>query len=132
MLFLSMCHLMMLLPSFGQLCEKQGQSSRGVLKKTCSENIHQIYRRSPMPSNLIETTSASVFPCKFAAYFQNILYQEHLWTAASGKNGLFIHIFLKKYKWMSITNKLHYIEFIFIHCSLNPHDWCIPNKLSIK
>ena len=29
-------------------------------------------------------TSAWVFNCKFAAYFQNTFYQEHLWKAASG------------------------------------------------
>ena len=28
-------------------CRKQ--TSRGVLKKRCSENMHQIYRRTPMP-----------------------------------------------------------------------------------
>ena len=28
-------------------------------------------------------TSAWVFSCKFAAYFQNTFSQEHLWTAAS-------------------------------------------------
>ena len=28
-------------------------------------------------------TSAWVFSCKFAAYFQNIFFSEHLWTAAS-------------------------------------------------
>ena len=27
----------------------QKQSSRGVLKKRCSKNIHQIYRKTPMP-----------------------------------------------------------------------------------
>ena len=27
----------------------QKQPSRGVLKKKCSENIQQIYRRTPMP-----------------------------------------------------------------------------------
>ena len=33
------------------LCSKkpQNQPPRGVLKKKCSENIHQIYRRTPMP-----------------------------------------------------------------------------------
>ena len=28
---------------------EQKQPSRGVLKKKCSENMHQIYRRTPMP-----------------------------------------------------------------------------------
>ena len=30
-------------------------------------------------------TSAWVFFCKFAGYFQNIFSQEHLWAAASGQ-----------------------------------------------
>ena len=42
----------------------QKQSSRGVLGKRCSENMQQIYRRTPMPKrdfnkvacNFIETT----------------------------------------------------------------------------
>ena len=29
------------------------------------------------------STLAWIFSCKFAAYFQNIFFQEHLWTAAS-------------------------------------------------
>ena len=43
----------------------QKQPSRGVLRKRCSENIQEIYRRS--------VTSALVLSCKFAAYFQNTL-----------------------------------------------------------
>ena len=30
-------------------CTKQKQPSRGVLKKRCSENMQQIFRRTPMP-----------------------------------------------------------------------------------
>ena len=41
-------------------------------------------------------TSASVFSCKFAAYFQSMLLQEHLWRAASGPC----------YCLVSISNKL--------------------------
>ena len=37
------------------------ESFRGVLKKMCFENMHQIYRRTPMPK----------CACTFAAYFQN-------------------------------------------------------------
>ena len=48
------------------MTEIQKQPSRGVLSKRCSENM------------------AWVFSCKFAVYFQNTFYQEHLWTAASG------------------------------------------------
>ena len=36
-------------------------------------------------SNFIEITLAWVFSCKFAAYFQNIFLQKHLWRAASFK-----------------------------------------------
>ena len=54
--------------------------------------MQQIYRRTPMPKcNLNEValqlylnrTSAWVFSCKFAAYFQNTFSMEHLWVAAS-------------------------------------------------
>ena len=58
----------------------QKQPSRGVLKKRCSENMLQIYWRTPIPKcdfNKVSMqlywncSSAWVFPCKFAAYFQN-------------------------------------------------------------
>ena len=61
----------------------QKQPSRGVLKKTCSEIMQQICRESPMPKcdfNKVALqiywnhTSAWVFSCKFAAYFQNTFY----------------------------------------------------------
>ena len=32
------------------LIKKQKQPTRGVLRKRCSENMHEIYRRTPMPS----------------------------------------------------------------------------------
>ena len=69
----------------------QKQPSRGVLKKRCSENMPQIYRRTPMPKCTFNKvakqpywnrTLAWVFSCKFAAYFQNTFSQEHLWVAA--------------------------------------------------
>ena len=59
---------------------KKKQPSRGVLIKTCSENMQQIYRRTPMPKcdfNKVAKqlywnhTLAWVFFCKFAVYFQN-------------------------------------------------------------
>ena len=34
----------------------QKQPSRGVLRKRCSKNMQQIYRRTPMQSNFIEIT----------------------------------------------------------------------------
>ena len=57
----------------------QKQPSRGVLKKRCSENIQQIYARTPMLKcdfNKVAKqlywnhTSAWVLSCKFVAYFQ--------------------------------------------------------------
>ena len=59
----------------------QKQPPRGVPRKKCSENMQQIYRRTPMPKcdfNKVakqlywNCTSAWVFSCKFTAYFQNI------------------------------------------------------------
>ena len=58
----------------------QKQPPRGVPMKMCSENIQQIYRRTPMPKcdfNKVAKqlyrnhTLAWVSSCKFAAYFQN-------------------------------------------------------------
>ena len=57
-----------------------------VLKKRCSENMQQIYRRTRMPKCDFKLywnrTSAWVFSCTFAAHFQNTFPQEHLWVAA--------------------------------------------------
>ena len=56
----------------------QKQSFIGLLKKWCSENMQQIYRRTLMPNcdfNKValqlywNCTSAWMFSCKFAAYF---------------------------------------------------------------
>ena len=61
-------------------CYIQKQPARCVFRKRCSENIQQIYRRTPMPKcdfNKVakqlysNRTLAWVFSCKFAAYFQN-------------------------------------------------------------
>ena len=69
----------------------QKQPPRGVLKKRCSENMQEIYRRTRMSkcdfnklqNNFIEIASEWVSSYNFAAYFQNIFSQEHLWVAAS-------------------------------------------------
>ena len=70
----------------------QKQPPRGVLKKWCSENMQQIYMKTSLPKYdfnkvslqlYLNHTSAWVFSCKFAAYFQNIFYQINLWRAAS-------------------------------------------------
>ena len=55
------------------------QPTRGVLKTRCSENMQQIYRRTPMPKcdfnkaakQLYWNTSTWLFSCKFVAYLQN-------------------------------------------------------------
>ena len=58
----------------------QKQPPRGVSRKRRSENMQQIYMRTPMPKcdyNKValqlycNRTLAWVFSCKFAAYFQN-------------------------------------------------------------
>ena len=56
----------------------QKQPSKGVLKKRCSENMQQIYRRThkcDFSNAAVELywncTLAWVFSCKFAAYFRN-------------------------------------------------------------
>ena len=68
-------HFYLLLKIFGRK-----QLSRDVLRKRCYENMQQIYRRTSMLkgdfNNVAKQlywnhTSASVFSCKFAAYFQN-------------------------------------------------------------
>ena len=75
----------------------QRQPTIGVLRKRCSKNMLQNYRRTPMPKcdfNKVAKqlywnhTSAWVFSCKFAAYFQNTFSQEHLWRAAFGHRHL--------------------------------------------
>ena len=50
----------------------QKQRPRGIPRKRCSENMHQIYGRTPMPKCDFNKV-AWVFSCKFAAYFQNTL-----------------------------------------------------------
>ena len=63
-----------------------------VFRKSCFEIMQQIYRRILTPKCDFNKdakqlywnrTSAWVFSCKFAAYFQNNFSQEHLQMAAS-------------------------------------------------
>ena len=56
----------------------QKQPLRGVLKKRCSENMQQIYRRTLMPKCNFNKVAK-----QFAAYFQNNFFKEHLCVAAS-------------------------------------------------
>ena len=58
---------------------KQKQPYKGVLRKRCSENMQQIYRRTPIPKcdfnkvalQLYRNGTSAWCSCKFAAYFQN-------------------------------------------------------------
>ena len=61
----------------------------------------QIYKRTILPEGDFNKvvlqlywnhTSAWVFSCKFAAYFQNIFSEEHLWTPASDRLSLTIYL----------------------------------------
>ena len=61
-------------------CDQIRRESLMGIKKKCSENMQQIYRRTPMPKWDLDKvalqiywnrTSAWVFTCKFAAYFEN-------------------------------------------------------------
>ena len=66
-------------PSVKISAKWQKQPYTGVLKERCSEDIHQICRRIPIPKCdfikvafelYLNRTSVWVFPCKFAVYFQ--------------------------------------------------------------
>ena len=68
------------------------QPSIGVLRKRCTENMQQIYRRTLMLKCYFNRfakelywnhTSVWVFSWKFAVYFQNTFSLEHLSMAAS-------------------------------------------------
>ena len=76
----------------GIVNSSQKQPPRGVFKKRCSENMQQIYRRTPMPKcdfNKVAKqlywnhTSAWLFSCKISPYFQNNFSEEYLWVPAS-------------------------------------------------
>ena len=66
---------------FFATCNIQKQPPRGVPRKRCSENIPQIYRRTPMPKCDFNKVLKSHFGMgvllKFSAYFQNTFFQEH-------------------------------------------------------
>ena len=82
---------------FSARCKRQKgktekQPPRSVPRKRCSENMQQSYRRTPMPKcnfNKVAKqlywnhTSAWVFSCNFATYFQNTFPWEHFWVTAS-------------------------------------------------
>ena len=62
---------------YSEVYSVQKQPFTGVFRKRCSENLQQIYRRTPMPNcdfnKVIKLycgrTLAWVLSCKFAAYF---------------------------------------------------------------
>ena len=51
------------------VCIMQKQPSRSVLRKRSSGNMHQIYRRTPVPK--CKFNKVALLSCKFAVYFQN-------------------------------------------------------------
>ena len=55
---------------------------KGVCKFT-GEYPYRSMTSIKLLCNKVVRTSAWVFSCKFAAYFQNTFYKEHLWAAAS-------------------------------------------------
>ena len=57
-------------------------------------------------------TSAWVFSCKFAAYFQNIFSLEHLWRVTSGCE------FDTNFKWKPVNMVRYLFKINFTHCSL--------------
>ena len=79
------------------------QPSTGVPRKRCTENMQQVYRRTTIPKCLTWVSF-----CKFAAYFQNTFFYEHLLKAASVP-GTILYITKKSksdtlFKKMSVTN----------------------------
>ena len=59
-----------------------------ALLQRCSENMRQIYRRTPMPkcdfkATLLKSHFGMGVLCKFAAYFENTFSQEQFWRAAT-------------------------------------------------
>ena len=64
----------------------QKQHFRGVFIKSMQQNMQQIYRKTPCQSVIQlqwNCSSAWVFSCKFAAYFQNTFLNEYLWRGTS-------------------------------------------------
>ena len=78
------------------VCIMQKHPSGGVLRKRSSGNMHQIYKRTPVPK--CDFNKVALFSCKFALYFQNTFSKKHLWTAASDsvKTGIWSKSVIKK------------------------------------
>ena len=60
-------------------------ATQSCSQEKVSENMQQIYRRTLMQL-YGNHTSAWVFSCKFAAYFQNAFPKEQLWWTVSGNS----------------------------------------------
>ena len=77
-----------LLPTAGKSSKnEQKQPSRGVLRRMCSENMHQIYRITPMSKSEFNKV-AKHFTLRDGCSPVNLLHisQEILWTVASQLN----------------------------------------------
>ena len=99
--------------------------------KRYSENMQHIYRRTLMPKchfNKVALqlywyfTSALVFSCRFAAYFQNTFSYEQFWTTACGvpklnnsalnkKHGNQTQFYPKKFSRKRKTDLILFIKF---------------------
>ena len=78
------------------VCIMQKQPFRGVLRKRRSGNMHQIYRRTPLPN--CDFNKVALPSCKFAAHFPNTFSKEYLRTSASDfvKTGIWSKSVIKK------------------------------------
>ena len=66
--------------------KRQKQPSRGVLRKSCSEDMQQIYRRTTMPKCDFHKDAKKLYWINLLNYFQNIFLYKHLWRIASETN----------------------------------------------
>ena len=92
----------------------QKQPSRGVFRKRCSEKMRQIFIRTPMPN----CTSAWVFSCKFAAYFQKTFPKNTsegllLWLFLTSKRQFFYNNDFKIVKIKPFQSKKVVIKILF-------------------
>ena len=114
----------------------QKQTSRGVLRKRSSENMHQSYRRTPLPKR--NFNKVALLCCKFATYFQDNFSKEHLWTTAPDyvKAGIWSKSVIKKLQFNEKNNWLisWMLSYNNFHCSLEVcwKQWneLIPNVLT--
>ena len=106
----------------------RSKPSWGVPKRRCSENILEIYRRTPMPKSDFnkvaywDRTSAWVFSCKFAIYFQNsvsLRIQSECGKIRTRKSSVSGHFsrcgFIQK--WINLTNQQFEAENSFLYKS---------------